>query len=124
MTPREPSPEQATASLSGCAHRIGAQELRRLLLEGATLVFDHEAPEQLPSGLHHYAVIEARDAQALIHELLSDREQLLVCLRKDWSPARDLAERLSSYGYHHVYTAENHLAGLFASDVSGVRDQL
>lgn len=123
MNPAETSPELPSASLVGSAHVIGALELRRLLLEGAILVFDHGAPDDVPSLLHRYVVLEATDGAGLIHELLPRRDELLVCLRQDWGPALLLAKRLSSHGYQLVFTANSHAASLFASDVSGVLDQ-
>jgi len=123
MIPAETSPELPSASLVGSAHVIGALELRRLLLEGAILVFDHGAPDDVPSLLHRYVVLEATDGAGLIHELLPRRDELLVCLRQDWSPALLLAKRLSSHGYQLVFTADSQAASLFASDVFGVLDQ-
>ena len=123
MKPAEPSPHLPSTPLLGCPHVIGALELRRLLLEGAILVFDHEAPDVIPTVMHRIIILEATDGQELIHELLPQRDELLVCLRQDWSPALDLAQKLSIYGYQFVFTADSLASSLFASDVSGVLGQ-
>lgn len=100
MKPAEFSPNRAPDNLVGCIHAVGALELRRLVLEGATLVLE----------------------STFDGALNVPRDGLLVCLGPDGTPARALADRLSSLDYQHVYTADTHWSGQVALDAAGIRD--
>jgi len=124
MKPADPSPEQAAASLVGCPHAIGFLELRRLLLEGATLAFPETSPDVLPAIFRQFVVIQATDSPAFIRELLPGKDELLVCLSQGWKPATELAERLSFLGYQHVYTLCSHDQEFHLIGVSDYHSQL
>lgn len=108
MMQPNPSPS-ASEEFSGRWHRVGALELRRLVLEGATILEEGTPP------------LPASDAELQLR--LPDQETLLVCFDADGTPSTRLAARLSSCGYKHVFTAETSWAGLVARDAAAGPDR-
>lgn len=103
--------QQAQESLAGCWHSIGVLELRRLLLEGASIVLQESDTPTLPMGAGTIVVPENVNAEILkwcIHDL----EAPLVCVAPGCGPAERLAAHLYNEGCQHIFTPETDWGGI------------
>lgn len=109
-------------SLAGCWHRIGALELRRLVLEGATLVLREGTT--MSQSLAPAIVLVSEEASAeSLQSSIPDQQALIICIGPDWGPAHELAIQLHSQGYQHVFTPETDWGGSIAINSSGAHDR-
>ena len=100
--------------LAGCWHCVPPLELKRLVLEGATIVLDTSTqfePELLASSV----VVEENGTIPSFSVRVADMEAPLVCLTPAWLPAPGLAERLFEMGYRHVFTPNSSMLGTVVS---------
>lgn len=119
--PDLPSPHQVE-TLAGSWHRLAPLELRRLVLEGATLVIE-AAGSQQQQLCAPVVLLNGGDDVAVLADRISDRETPLVCLGDGWTPAQALAERLIQAGYKHVFTPDTQWSGIVAMNAVGADDQ-
>lgn len=123
MQQSDPLSERALDSLAGCWHKIGALELRRLVVEGATLVCQ-ESPTMV-QDLDPGIVIVSEDANfENLQSSIPDKQALLICVGPEWGPAHDLAARMSDQGYEHVFTPETDWDKTSAINSFGAHDQV
>ena len=95
--------QRTPESLAGCWHRIGALELRRVVLEGATLALREGT--KTGQSLDPTIIMVSEDASAESHQSsIPDQQALKICIGSDWGPAHKLAIQLHSQGYQHVFT--------------------
>lgn len=108
-------------TLSGCWHRIGSLELRRLVLEGALLVIQESSKshEALNSGI---IVIPENSNARKLQMYIPDQEIPLVCLGQECGPADNLAAHLHNLGYQHVFTPETDWDGKIAIKAAGAQN--
>lgn len=119
MTDPDRSLSHEPEHLSGCWHCVPPLELKRLVLEGATIVLDMSKQLQ-PELLVSSAVIEENEMIPFCSVEVADKEVPLVCLTPAWLPAPGLAERLFQMGYRHVFTANSSVVGIVVSSNMGV----
>lgn len=113
--------------LAGSWHGLGPLELRRLILEAATVVLEVMSSEA--DGADHgstmnFPILDRYVSAQTMAARFPDREIPIVCLCPDWKPAQKLAERLSAQGYKHVFTAATHWSGIVAMGAAAASDQL
>lgn len=115
-------PQQAPESLAGCWHSIGVLQLRRLLLEGATLILQECDTTPHPIGAGTFVMPENANPECL-QWCIPDLDTPLVCVGPGWGPAQELASQLHNAGYQHVFTPETDWGGMIAINGAGGRDQ-
>jgi hypothetical protein len=113
MGQQDPPSFQHVETLAGDWHALGPLELRRLLLEGATIVLPDSQQELDPINAP-VVVVEAHDIDLTLRAKIPDLGVPLVCLCINGMPDRCMADRLSSLGCQHVFIPETHWAGLVA----------
>jgi hypothetical protein len=121
------SSSRQVETLSGVWHALGPLELRRLILEGATVVLEASCPDlkDLLNALNpSLRVIEMQDSVEALAREIPEREVPVVCFGQDWRPAGSLANRFMEFGYKHVFTPETHWSGVVAMNAAGAFDQL
>ena len=100
-------------TLVGCWHALGPLELRRLLIEGTTLVVSGPVQELQVMTAVALPVTSPQDDADLLNKI-PDLCTPLVCMCVDGAPEPDLADRLRQLGYRYVFIPESHWAGRVA----------
>lgn len=114
--------QHAPESLAGCWHKIGILELRRLVLEGATLVTQEStaAIQKLDPAI---VVVSEITTSERLQSSIPDLHTLIICIGPNFGPAHELATHLHSQGYQHVFTPESDWSGTIVINTSGAQDQ-